>query len=265
MRRIAILLAVMVGWTGAVQAAHHEDDAAAVRAVAQAWLAAYNAADLDRLMTLYDAEAFIAINKRPVLKGRQAVRGYLAGQFAALDLKIDMVEEWLTVTGDLAHMSTLFRFAGRPKAGGDGFAAYGRAFLIYRRGADGRWRLYVDVDQETTDAKPELFDLGNQIEAHDGKSDDACNGTDSGRGPDDRRYRRGRAATDRTRQSGDGGDPRHPRGPDRAAAPVSEHPVGPPGRLAPGRRHADFHPLRPGRPAAHGGKPRRGATAGDFL
>lgn len=147
MFRMALMAAVVAA--APVQAAETADQAA-IRASTAAWISAYEVRDLDRLMTLYEPDAFVALNGEPAMRGAGAVRAYFAKAFAAPVGKFELNIEDIRIHGDVAHLVSLFRLT-IPVAGKPPVAAVGRSLLIYKRSATG-WRILADIDNQTPDA-----------------------------------------------------------------------------------------------------------------
>jgi len=63
-------------------AAGGKADVAAIHAVDQAWLKGFQAADGEAMGKLYDADAVLLPPNAPAVKGRDAIRAFLAGESA---------------------------------------------------------------------------------------------------------------------------------------------------------------------------------------
>jgi len=59
--------------------------------------------------------------------------------------------EQIEVHGDVAHLVSKYWYTAAPKDGGEAYRDAGRSALIYKRDADGRWKIYLDLDQATPD------------------------------------------------------------------------------------------------------------------
>jgi ketosteroid isomerase-like protein len=111
----------------------------ALTALQESFVRLYNAGDLDGLVeTYYTEDASLLPSNHPRVCGRSQIRRFFhdlheagLGQLAAEILQLD-------VSGDLAYCMGTYTF-GMP-------AAHGGKFLeVYRRQADGSWKMVVDM------------------------------------------------------------------------------------------------------------------------
>ncbi len=143
----ALLLAVITSLAGPALA---NTDADAIRAHSHAWVRAFKAGDIAALMQLYTPDAEVALHGQPKLKGIAAIRGYFAPRLKTPpDADFLLKEEGLEVHGRLAIFLSRYWFTLR--ADGKTVEDAGRSLIIYRKGADGRWRIRVDIDQASPD------------------------------------------------------------------------------------------------------------------
>ena len=126
-------------------------DVAAITKTANDWIRYYEAGDLERLMTLYEEDAIVALHGKPALRGKEAIRNFFAPGIgkAEVDFKIDIEE--IDVHGDTAHFLSKYWLTAISPDSGEVYMDAGRSLLIYKRAADGAWKLYLDIDQATPD------------------------------------------------------------------------------------------------------------------
>jgi len=124
---------------------------AAIRAAAATWIRRYQAGDLEGLMALYTDSPTVALHGQPLLEGRQAVRAFFAPAMGRAEVDFTIAVEAIEVHGDVAHLMSKYWLEARPHDGGEPYRDAGRSLLIYRRAADGRWLIHVDIDQATPD------------------------------------------------------------------------------------------------------------------
>ncbi|MCG8507008.1 MAG: DUF4440 domain-containing protein [Sphingomonadales bacterium] len=131
-----------------------EDDIAAIKAIADTWLTAYNAGDIETLRTLYTDDAILMPRSRRAYRGVEEIMGFFAGGAAAYTVGvIDRVEE-ITVRGDIAWTVGRFWLDGVPKGEAPPFKDAGRYFILFVRDETGGWKIHRDIDQHTPDADP---------------------------------------------------------------------------------------------------------------
>ncbi|HEY8049747.1 MAG TPA: SgcJ/EcaC family oxidoreductase [Ramlibacter sp.] len=118
--------------------------ARAIRDLHEAWIAAVNAGDLARLLTLMaDDAVFVSPGQAPV--GRD---GFPAGFSAAhrrFEVRCVSELQEVVVAGDLAHTLSKDMLTLAPRAGGEAAQLAGYRITIYRRQPDGRWLLARDA------------------------------------------------------------------------------------------------------------------------
>jgi len=140
---LPILCAVLAGCT--TTAPSKAEDEAAIGAFNQRYLKAINDGDIAALSALTtDGHIMIPPSRAPVV-GKEAndtLNGRVFQQF-----KID--ETWTPVetviTGDWAYQRGTFTVDATPKAGGTTRRTSGNFLRIYRRQADGSWRMIRDM------------------------------------------------------------------------------------------------------------------------
>lgn len=129
-----------------------EEDIAAIKAIAETWLTAYNAGDVETLRTLYTEDAILMPRSRGAYRGVEEIMGFFAGGAAAYTIGvIDRVEE-ITVRGDTAWTIGRFWLDGVPKGEAPPFKDAGRYFILFVRDDTDGWKIHRDIDQHTPDA-----------------------------------------------------------------------------------------------------------------
>jgi ketosteroid isomerase-like protein len=117
-------------------------DAAEVRAVVDAWVAAVRRKDVDAMLA-HCAPGVATFDLVPPLahRGKAAVRDVWLGTFAAFEppLEYDTHDLEMTVGDDVAFVRSLNRFGGR-RTGGDASVQWMRSTLGFQK-IEGRWKL----------------------------------------------------------------------------------------------------------------------------
>jgi uncharacterized protein (TIGR02246 family) len=104
--------------------------------------AAFNAADIDELMTLYEPDAALIPQPGSVAHGTDQVREALQ-RYLALKGQISLETKQVVEVGDLAYLSNTWSLRG---AGADGqpITLGATTAEVARRQADGTWRYVID-------------------------------------------------------------------------------------------------------------------------
>jgi uncharacterized protein (TIGR02246 family) len=103
---------------------------------------AFNAADLDQLMTLYERDAALIPQPGSVAHGTDQVRAALE-QYLALQGRITLETKLVVEVGDLAYLSNTWSLRGTG-ADGQPLTLGATTAEVARRQADGTWRYVID-------------------------------------------------------------------------------------------------------------------------
>jgi uncharacterized protein (TIGR02246 family) len=152
-RRLAAFATAAAFAVGCTAIANPTADERAIREGVDAWLAAFKAGDLDRLMRLYMPDAVVALHGQKALHGSDAIRAYFAPRMGTSEVEFDIEIDEIRVHGDMAYLVSRYWFTARPRDGGGAYRDAGRSVVIYRRDRDGRWKLQLDIDQQTPDVR----------------------------------------------------------------------------------------------------------------
>ena len=115
------------------------------------WQAAYQAGNFDSMRDLYEPDAWLMTRHQPARKGREAILDYFKSSREAgstAEITFDYEEE--TINGDIAVKVSKW-WLDSPQAIGEPVRDAGRSLVIFKRGKDGLWRLWRDIDNHTPD------------------------------------------------------------------------------------------------------------------
>lgn len=114
-----------------------------IRAVVDAWLDASRAGDLDTLLTLM-TEDVVFLTRNGVMRREDFVASFrsMAGK-VAIDGTPDIQE--ITVKGDIAVCWNKLEIKIKP-GNGDQMTHAGDVLTVFRRGSDGKWKLWRDAN-----------------------------------------------------------------------------------------------------------------------
>jgi ketosteroid isomerase-like protein len=154
---LSIALSVLACKPAAPPAAGSTDEAtaAAVRRVGEAYLAALRAGDIDAALSQWADSMAVLPPNEPALRGREAFRVWgeaFMKQVKVVDAKF--TESEVAASGDLATERVAFVLTLQPMAGGAPMTEIGKGLHVYRRQADGAWRLIMDIWSADAPAKP---------------------------------------------------------------------------------------------------------------
>jgi uncharacterized protein (TIGR02246 family) len=117
------------------------DERARVEAATQRYAALIRGAPVDSVLTAYTENGELEIPGVGALKGRKAIRDFLAPLAAAVSVSAtEMQSDSVAVSGNVAQSSGRYRQVAGPKGGPP--AEYRGAFhATWAREADGQWRI----------------------------------------------------------------------------------------------------------------------------
>lgn len=156
--RLIMFMAMLFAGTTVMQT-HASDDTQEniIRGLMNSWLTAYNAKDIDALMSLYSDKIYYANNGSTLERDMQAIRQNYSSQFnSGSKATIDFSEELITVGENLAHIAGKYRI-NIPQTDGSKQHAYGRVLLIFEK-QHAQWKLVVDFDNTGSDIATGQFD-----------------------------------------------------------------------------------------------------------
>ena len=132
-----------------------QDTLTDIRANLTAWLAAFNAKDIDALMALYDEKSSYAGASGPYLTTLENIRSRYAAGFETINATLLFKEEKAIAGSDMGLLVGKYYFA--PPEGAETTGSIGRVALVYRKQADSSWKLLFDMDNAPGDISPDDF------------------------------------------------------------------------------------------------------------
>lgn len=104
---------------------------------------AFNAADTDAVLALYEPDATLIPQPGNPVTGAAALREAL-GHFLALNGQIDLRTAGVTQTSGLALLQTDWTISGGTDADGNAVELAGRSTNVLRQQSDGSWLAVID-------------------------------------------------------------------------------------------------------------------------
>jgi uncharacterized protein (TIGR02246 family) len=110
--------------------------------------AAFNGGDATSLAKLYTENAVLLPPDARRVDGRQEIQKFWQGAFDAgvTDMTIEIVES--EARGDIAYETGAYSLKA-PGEDGELVAVSGKYIVVWKRGADGQWRLHRDIWNHT--------------------------------------------------------------------------------------------------------------------
>ncbi|MEM8600876.1 MAG: SgcJ/EcaC family oxidoreductase [Bacteroidota bacterium] len=151
MPRFALVLAVLLLLAPASIAqpsAAPSADEAAIAEAAASFSAAFMQGDADTMAALYTEDAVIFPERRPAIEGREAIRAYWTLGEGRTITNHHITPTSVDVVGDRAYDHGLYTVSGTSNGEAWG-PSYGKYLIVWKRGADGAWRMHLDMWNST--------------------------------------------------------------------------------------------------------------------
>jgi uncharacterized protein (TIGR02246 family) len=126
-------------------AAGSETDVAAVAAASRAWDEAYQAGDATRLADRYDDAAVSMPPGLPSLSTKAAIAADFRSFFESNSARHRTSDADRRVSGDYAVERARYEATVTPKNGGAVIEESGKHIVVYRRQADGSWKVLWEI------------------------------------------------------------------------------------------------------------------------
>ena len=165
-RLLAIVSLCSVAACVSAERASYEADVKNIRKVGEEWRSLYNAGDYEKIPELYTKDTLVMPRGRPVVVGRDGMRRAVGGLAAGRDVDIQINEKEIVVVGDYGWLVSEFEVAYMTPGAEQADVEYGRSLILFRKDADGEWRVHRDMDSP---APPPSGPLNN-LTAEDSRS-----------------------------------------------------------------------------------------------
>jgi uncharacterized protein (TIGR02246 family) len=123
-------------------------------AVIDDWVSAYEGDDPERVIDLYAEDAVVAVQGRATVNGRQDIAALLRNSFSVYDRKVSVRYDRAEVEGRWAYVYGRSWITLAPRDGSQATNLCGRFTVLLRLCDDGRWRIFIDIDQPSQDVDP---------------------------------------------------------------------------------------------------------------
>lgn len=115
------------------------------------WRSAYEAGNFELMRDLYEPDAWLMTRHQPARKGVDEILAYFkASRESGGRAAITFEYEDKAIDGDIA-VNVAKWWLETPQAVGEAVRDSGRSVVIFKRGDDGVWRLWRDIDNHTPD------------------------------------------------------------------------------------------------------------------
>jgi uncharacterized protein (TIGR02246 family) len=130
-------------------------DEKAIRDIETAWVKAFAAKDMDKIVSVYADEGMVLLSNAPTMVGKDAIRAGMKDTVAdpkfSLDLKTAKVE---VSKDDLAYSQGTYSVTGTDPKTKKVMAEKGRYVEVYKKQPDGSWKIVQDINSPEAPASP---------------------------------------------------------------------------------------------------------------
>lgn len=152
---IAPALAVTPAAAGEPPAAMQSPDRQQIIDWGKKWKRHFEAGDTEKLRDMYEPDAVLMAHGTPPQQGVEAILTFLGRNKAAGNkVTIDFANEEIRIDGSKAYLTAKYWMTISPP-GAQPINVRGRSFLVYKKGPDGQWRLWRDMDNQAPDVRAE--------------------------------------------------------------------------------------------------------------
>ena len=121
-----------------------------IKTLGKKWLELYRSSNIEKFMDQYTEDALVALNGKPALKGKEAIKAYFESRIGKKNVDMRLDYEKISINKNIAIVVAKFYlvypFEERIETIG------GRSLIVYKKSDLGRWLIDVDIDQKTPDA-----------------------------------------------------------------------------------------------------------------
>ena len=118
-------------------------DRATARTMDSAYSAAVAAGDVDGMMAGYAPDVIMQGPGMPSVRGVDRIRAMMQGM-SGQKYTLNLTQETADGMGDIMYTTGSYRYQGMATASGPGATEDGKYLEVFRRGADGKWKLVAE-------------------------------------------------------------------------------------------------------------------------
>ena len=118
-----------------------EADIEAIKKISEEWSAAFNAGNIDKLVSLFTDDAVRIPPNKPVQIGKEAIRGWIQWLFDQVIMEHESELVDVKVSSDLAFFRCTWAKISTPKDKGESRKHNGNYVSIVQKQPDGSWKI----------------------------------------------------------------------------------------------------------------------------
>jgi uncharacterized protein (TIGR02246 family) len=149
-----IITLAMPCFTLSCQKQDVEADIAAIKEVYSQSTLAVSTGDTELYLSILTEDAVVMAPGFPATIGKEQLRPIIEGLFGQFDLELPYTVDEVGVPGDWAFVRSSFQYSMTPKESGGTTTRAGKELDIFKRQADGSWKIYIQ--SYNFDAPPKM-------------------------------------------------------------------------------------------------------------
>jgi uncharacterized protein (TIGR02246 family) len=122
-----------------------DEDRRLIESTAAELLAAVNASDAARVLAVWADDGVLMPPHHPAVRGRSALAQYFSNLFSRRRVRFVFTSSEIQLAGDAAFERVTYVSSAWPATGGPAIEDMGKGLHVYRREADGSWKLAQDI------------------------------------------------------------------------------------------------------------------------
>jgi uncharacterized protein (TIGR02246 family) len=124
-------------------------DIAAVSALRNSFVKAFNSGDAEAAGNVYTIDAMANGNHQPTSAGRAAIVAADKAFFSQMSATMELTSEDTKTMGTGGYDRGRYKLTLTPKAGGPAIVDEGRYLVLLQKGPDGAWKVSYDIDNSS--------------------------------------------------------------------------------------------------------------------
>jgi uncharacterized protein (TIGR02246 family) len=133
-----------------------EADKTAIAELREQEMVAFSSADVSALETLFTTDTKVMPPNGPAATGTEGLRAFAENMFSMVNVQGEYTSSELTLLGDWAFERLTMNLTLTPVGGGEPVTETGKCLHIYKRQADGSWKIAQDIWNMDAPAAPQV-------------------------------------------------------------------------------------------------------------
>ena len=121
-----------------------EADIAAINELYNQSILTVSTGDAELYLSLFTEDAVVMATEFPSINGKEELRLTIEGLFGMFDLELPYTVHEVEIQGDCAFARSSFLYSMTLKEGGETTTRAGKELDIFKRQADGSWKIFME-------------------------------------------------------------------------------------------------------------------------